>query len=185
MLVALLVAFFSPAEGRCSESPGRPYKRRSICAWSSTYRICASMRKMNDRMRHCTTMQPKIARTPKASCLVKCRAAQTEKAWNVSLVKSSCFFCELTAILVAGRQCHLAPVDAYWHSMPWCWWCECEAELRALFVSACCEQTLCGSSQRERARLREGANESEHVIGYTNREICLSWKIRIAGRYAQ
>lgn len=80
-----LAAFFgdlsSSPEGRCSELLGRPYKRRSICAWRSTYRICASMRKMNDRMRHCTTMQPKIARTPKASCLVKCRAAENEEAW--------------------------------------------------------------------------------------------------------
>lgn len=80
-------------------------------------------------------------------------------------------FCELTAMLVSGRRCHFAPVDVHLHSMPWCWWCECEAELRALHASvACCEQTVCGSSQgkskiegrRERVGARDWANK------YTN-----------------
>ena len=42
--------------------------------------------------------------------------------------------------------------------------------LRAFSASACCEQTLCGSCLGEGARVREGANETQHVIESTDRQ---------------
>lgn len=40
-------------------------------------------------------MQPSIARMPKTSSLVKCRAAENDEAWNVSFILHSCFFANL------------------------------------------------------------------------------------------
>jgi hypothetical protein len=74
--------------------------------------------------------------------------------------------CERKAMLMSGRRRCVVQMQVHWHSMPWCRF-ECEVEeVRALPVSACCEQTLCGSAQgkcevegrSERVGARDWAN---------------------------
>lgn len=109
-------------------------------------------------------MQPKIARTPKTSSLVKCRAAENEEAWDVSYVSQPCLFANLqpswclAAVITScwlkciGTQCCGGVLGASLKQ-------KCKRFPQALVVSK-----RSAEAPRERTRLREGANEVEHVI---------------------
>lgn len=104
-------------------------------------------------------MQPKIARTPKASSLVKLRAAENEEAWDVSFVSQPCLFANLPPY-----WCLAADVTSCWLKCIGTQCCggvvrassKCERFSKALVVS---------KRSAEAPREREGANEVEHVMG--------------------